>query len=117
MKEENGQMTLELIYEESAVDMTNEVTVPTWEIGYDELEELVATAGAVTVGRVIQNLDQVHPGTYVGKGKLEEIKELLWETGATGIIFSLGSDTFGAILRGIFAGKTQSISGGYGYAE
>ena len=52
----------------------------------DELEELVATAGAVTVGRVIQNLDQVHPGTYVGKGKLEEIKELIWETQATGVI-------------------------------
>ncbi len=52
----------------------------------DELEELVATAGAVTVGRVIQNLDQIHPGTYVGKGKLDEIKELLWETRATGII-------------------------------
>ena len=52
----------------------------------DELQELVATAGAVTVGRVIQNLDQVHPGTYVGKGKLEEIKELIWETEATGII-------------------------------
>ena len=29
----------------------------------DELEELAKTAGAVTVGRVIQNLDQVHPGT------------------------------------------------------
>ena len=43
----------------------------------DELEELAATAGAVTVGRVIQNLDQIHPGTYVGKGKLEEIKDLL----------------------------------------
>ena len=52
----------------------------------DELEELAATAGAVTVGRVIQNLDQVHPGTYVGKGKLEEIKDLLWETEATGIV-------------------------------
>ena len=52
----------------------------------DELEELAATAGAVTVGRVIQNLDQIHPGTYVGKGKLEEIKNLLWETEATGII-------------------------------
>lgn len=52
----------------------------------DELEELVATAGAVTVGRVIQNLDQVHPGTYVGKGKLDEIKDLIWETEATGII-------------------------------
>ncbi len=52
----------------------------------DELEELAATAGAVTVGRVIQNLDQIHPGTYVGKGKLEEIKDLIWETEATGII-------------------------------
>ena len=52
----------------------------------DELEELVATAGAITVGRVVQNLDQIHPGTYVGKGKLEEIKDLLWETEATGII-------------------------------
>ncbi len=52
----------------------------------DELEELAATAGAVTVGRVVQNLDQIHPGTYVGKGKLDEIKDLLWETEATGII-------------------------------
>lgn len=52
----------------------------------DELEELAATAGAVTVGRVIQNLEQIHSGTYVGKGKLEEIKDLIWETEATGII-------------------------------
>ena len=52
----------------------------------DELEELAQTAGAVAVGRVIQNLDQIHPGTYVGKGKLDEIKELIWETEATGII-------------------------------
>lgn len=52
----------------------------------DELEELAQTAGAVTVGRVIQNLDQIHPGTYVGKGKLDEIKDLIWETQATGII-------------------------------
>lgn len=52
----------------------------------DELSELAATAGAVTVGRVVQNLDQIHPGTYVGKGKLDELKELIWETQATGII-------------------------------
>ena len=43
MKEENGQMTLELIYEEAAVDMTNEVKVPTWEIGYDQLESIYKT--------------------------------------------------------------------------
>lgn len=52
----------------------------------DELEELAATAGAVCVGRVVQNRAQIHPGTYVGKGKLEEIKDLLWEADATGII-------------------------------
>lgn len=52
----------------------------------DELEELAQTAGAITVGRVIQNLPQIHTGTYVGKGKLDEIKDLIWETQATGII-------------------------------
>lgn len=52
----------------------------------DELEELAKTAGAVTVGRVIQNREMIHPGTYVGKGKIDEIKELLWEIEATGII-------------------------------
>ena len=52
----------------------------------DELEELAQTAGAETVGRIIQNREQIHPGTYVGKGKLDEIKNLHWETDATGII-------------------------------
>lgn len=52
----------------------------------DELEELASTAGAVTVGKVIQNRENVHPGTYLGKGKIEELKELLWELDATGII-------------------------------
>ena len=37
-----------------------------------ELSELATTAGAETVGCVIQNREQVHPGTYVGKGKIEE---------------------------------------------
>ncbi len=52
----------------------------------DELEQLAQTAGAVSVGRVIQNREQPHPATYLGKGKLDEVKELLWETGADGII-------------------------------
>ena len=52
----------------------------------DELEELVATAGAVTVDRMIQNRENIHPGTYLGKGKIEEVKERLWETGATGVV-------------------------------
>lgn len=56
------------------------------EASLDELEELVKTAGAETVGRIIQSREQIHPGTYVGKGKLDEIKELIWETEATGIV-------------------------------
>ncbi|MBQ1931007.1 MAG: GTPase HflX [Lachnospiraceae bacterium] len=52
----------------------------------DELQELADTAGAVTVGRIVQNREKPHPGTYLGKGKIEELKELIWETEATGII-------------------------------
>ena len=52
----------------------------------DELEELAKTAGAVTVGRLIQNREMIHPGTYLGKGKLEELAFLISETHATGII-------------------------------
>lgn len=52
----------------------------------DELEELVKTAGAFTVGKVIQNRERIHPGTYLGKGKIEEVKELLWELNATGVV-------------------------------
>lgn len=51
-----------------------------------ELGELVKTAGATVVGTLIQKREGVHPGTYVGTGKVLEIKELVEETGATGIV-------------------------------
>ncbi len=52
----------------------------------DELEELCGTAGAVTVGKVIQNRENIHPGTYIGKGKMEEVRELAFENDATGVV-------------------------------
>lgn len=52
----------------------------------DELEELVKTAGAEVVGRVIQNLEHINNATYVGTGKVQEIKELIWETDAAAVI-------------------------------
>lgn len=52
----------------------------------DELEELAKTAGAVTVAKFIQNRDKVHPGTYIGKGKTEELKQLMEELDATGVV-------------------------------
>lgn len=51
-----------------------------------ELADLAKTAGAEVVGTVIQKLEHMHPGTYVGSGKLEEIRDLIWEADATGII-------------------------------
>lgn len=56
------------------------------EVSLKELSELVKTAGAFTAGSVIQNREKIHPGTYIGKGKIEEVKELLDTTKATGVV-------------------------------
>ena len=78
---ENKQVTEEVILVGVALGETS-VT----DESLDELEELAKTAGAVTVGRLIQNREMIHPGTYLGKGKLEELAQLIAETHATGII-------------------------------
>ena len=78
---ENKQVTEEVILVGVALGETS-VT----DESLDELEELAKTAGAVTVGRLIQNREMIHPGTYLGKGKLEELAFLISETHATGII-------------------------------
>lgn len=52
----------------------------------EELKELVKTAGAETIGTVIQNRESAHPATYLGKGKIDEVKWMVWETEATGIV-------------------------------
>lgn len=52
----------------------------------DELEELVKTAGGTAVGRMIQRRERVHPGHYLGKGKLEELKMMLHAFDATGVV-------------------------------
>ena len=52
----------------------------------EELKELAATAGAETLAKVIQPRDSYHPGTYIGKGKIEEVRSLIAELDATGVI-------------------------------
>lgn len=52
----------------------------------DELAELADTAGADTVGRLIQNREAIHAATYIGKGKIQELKELVWQTEADTVI-------------------------------
>ena len=52
----------------------------------DELAELLSTAGGEEAGRVIQKMEAINSKTYVGSGKVQEIKTLLAATGAHGII-------------------------------
>ena len=52
----------------------------------EELKDLVKTAGAESVGMVVQSRDNIHPGYYVGTGKLEEIRMMASAYDATGIV-------------------------------
>lgn len=56
------------------------------ESSLNELEELVKTAGAQTVGRLVQNRERVHPTSYLGTGKLLEVRQLIAEYDATGVV-------------------------------
>lgn len=53
----------------------------------EELARLADTAGAVVVGTLTQQLDRPHPATYLGTGKVEELKLRIQELGATLVIF------------------------------
>ena len=53
----------------------------------DELAALVETAGAVSVATVLQNLPSPNPRSFIGEGKVAEIKELIGSTEATMAIF------------------------------
>lgn len=66
-----------------AVDLGDGVDV---QASLDELAELSETAGARKAGQLIQNREGIHPGTYIGKGKLGELRELIQRTGADTII-------------------------------
>ncbi|NBC17639.1 MAG: GTPase HflX, partial [Bacteroidetes bacterium] len=68
------------------------VTVPgqtRWdtEDALNELEQLADTAGATVTDRVIQNLDRINPATYIGKGKVSELKGLVKQRGTDLVIF------------------------------
>lgn len=53
----------------------------------EELGRLADTAGATVVGVLTQQLDRPHAGTYLGKGKIEELKQRIQEVEATLVIF------------------------------
>ena len=54
---------------------------------FDEMEGLVTTAGSDVVGRLQQVRDKPDAATYIGKGKVQELKELISATAADLIVF------------------------------
>ncbi|MCI5937880.1 MAG: GTPase HflX [Eubacterium sp.] len=66
-----------------AVDLEDGSSV---EESLDELQELAETAGAETVGRLIQKRDRFHPGTYIGKGKIDELIQMIAMTDADCVV-------------------------------
>lgn len=77
LKEQEERVILVGVQEQDADDTEESV---------DELGELAKTAGAVVVGKMIQKREVIHAGTYIGKGKIEELKALIYALDATGII-------------------------------
>src|SRR5437763_3449726 len=65
----------------------------------DELRGLATTAGARVVGELLQKRLKVIPGTYIGKGKLEELKEGVLATDADVVIF--GNDLTPGQIRNL----------------
>ena len=76
-KEQREKVLLVAVDLEDGTDVTSSL---------DELAELADTAGADTVGRLIQNREAIHAATYIGKGKIQELKELVWQTEADTVI-------------------------------
>lgn len=69
------------------VQIRNEETILELEDSLEELYLLSKTAGLEVSGETTQRLDTPNPETFIGSGKVEEIKILLDETGAQIVIF------------------------------
>ena len=57
-----------------------------WE-SLEELAELVKTAGGEVLIHLLQRVDRINPGFYIGTGKVEELKEMIQTHEATGVVF------------------------------
>lgn len=93
----------------------------------DELQRLVNTAGADAVARVTQRRPAPDPGTFVGKGKVAEIREIAEEHDADTVVFDdelspaqqatlekmLGRTAIDrtAVILDIFAQNASSVEG------
>ncbi len=76
-EEEKERVILVAVDVEDGTDVENSL---------NELNELAETAGAVAVGSLIQKRESVHAGTYIGKGKIADLKEMTEQNQADAIV-------------------------------
>jgi len=69
------------------IELRSEPSLLTLEDSLNELTLLADTAGLDVIGEAYQKLDTPNPNTYIGPGKLEEIKLLVEETLAQVVVF------------------------------
>jgi GTPase len=69
------------------VDLRSQPSLLSLEDSLDELNRLSETAGLLVVGEGMQRLEHPHPDTYIGSGKVEEVKALVEETLADVVVF------------------------------
>ena len=86
---QEGHVTVDAVEERCVLVgvITSEISEETAKEHIDELEFLAETAGAITVERFLQKLPYPNPRTYVGTGKLEEIREYIKAADVNMIIF------------------------------
>ncbi|MEN9446340.1 MAG: hypothetical protein RL728_852, partial [Bacteroidota bacterium] len=84
-----GHVTVDAVEEDCVLVgvITQQVSEETATEHLDELEFLAMTAGAITKNRFIQKLTLPNPKTFVGSGKLEEIKEFIQAENIKLVIF------------------------------
>jgi GTP-binding protein HflX len=84
-----GHITVDAVEETCVLVgvITQQVTETTAEEYLDELEFLALTAGAITQKRFLQKLPMANPKTFVGTGKLAEIKDFIQRNGIEMVIF------------------------------
>jgi len=85
----NGHVTVDAVEETCVLVgiITPEIKEETAHEYLDELEFLAETAGAITINKFLQKLPMANPRTFVGTGKLEEIKVYVKEHGIEMVIF------------------------------
>ncbi|GKV65418.1 MULTISPECIES: GTPase HflX [Sporosarcina] len=79
---------MDVLIEEAVIVGVHEQKDLHFEYAMEELRNLAEAIDVTIVGQVTQNLERRNPSHYLGKGKIDEIREIYEETGANLLIFN-----------------------------